>query len=85
MRVFLCHHQIKKRVSINTNMTNPLDETLDAFQGIEDAIVDVKTKRNVMTDKIMIEDYDKILSHLEMASENLINAIVIFQRHEKSL
>lgn len=66
-------------------MTNPLDETLEAFQSIEDAIVDIKTKRNVMTNEIMIADYDKILGHLEKASENLINAIVIFQGYEKSL
>ena len=66
-------------------MTKPLDKTLEAFKSIEDAIVDIKTQRNVMTDEIMIADYDKILIHLEKASENLINAIVIFQRYEKSL
>ncbi len=38
-------------------------------------------QRNVMTDKIAISDYEKILVQLEKASESLINAIVIFQRH----
>ncbi len=66
-------------------MTKPLDKTLEAFQNVEDAIADIKTQQNVMTDKIMIADYDKILDHLEKASDNLINAIVIFQRHEKPL
>ena len=66
-------------------MTKPLDKTLEAFQNVEDAIADIKTQRNVMTDEIVIADYDKILVHLEKASENLINAIVIFQRYEKSL
>jgi len=38
-----------------------------------------------MIDEITIVDYDKILISLEKASENLVNAIVIFQRYEKSL
>jgi hypothetical protein len=38
-----------------------------------------------MTDKAKIVDYDKILIQLEKASEDLINAIVIFQKHEESL
>jgi len=63
----------------------PLDKTLEAFQNIEDTIADIKTQRNVMIDEITIADYDKILISLEKASENLVNAIVIFQRYEKSL
>lgn len=66
-------------------MTKSLDKTLEAFQDVEDAIIDIKTQRNVMTDNAMIADYDKILVHLEKASEDLINAIVIFQKHEGSL
>ena len=45
----------------------------------------MKTQRNVMTDKIKIADYDKILIQLEKASEDLINVIVTFQKHEGSL
>lgn len=66
-------------------MTKPLDKSLEAFQIVEDAIADIKSQRNVMKNETMIADYDKILSNLEKASENLINAIVIFQRHEKAL
>lgn len=66
-------------------MIKPLDKTLEAFQNIEDAIADIKTQRNVMIDEITIADYDKILISLEKASENLVNAILIFQRYEKSL
>ena len=66
-------------------MTKPLDKTLEAFQNVEDAVANIKTQKNVMKNEIMIADYDKILVHLEEASENLINAIVIFQRYEKSL
>jgi len=66
-------------------VTKPLDKTLEAFQNVEDAIVDIKTQRNVITDETTIADYDKILIQLEKASEDLINAIVIFQKYEKSL
>jgi len=81
----LNYHQTKKHETVTTNVTKPLDKTLEAFQNVEDAIVDIKTQRNAMTDKTMIADYDKILVHLEKASEDLINAIVIFQKHEGSL
>ncbi len=79
------YHQIKKHETITNGVTKSLDKTLEAFQNVEDAIVDIKTQRNVMTDKTKIADYDKILVQLEKASEDLINAIVIFQKHEGSL
>lgn len=63
-------------------MTKSLDKTLEAFRNTEDAIEDIKTKRNIITDKDMIEDYNKILGQLEKASDNLINAIALFQKHE---
>lgn len=66
-------------------MIKPLDKTLEALQNVEDAITDIKTQRSVMTNRMTIADYDKILVQLERASKNLINAIVIFQRYEKSL
>ncbi|MBI5146957.1 MAG: hypothetical protein HZA84_07030 [Thaumarchaeota archaeon] len=66
-------------------MTKSLDKTLESFQNVEDAIIDIKTQRNVMTDNTMIADYDKIPVQLEKASEDLINAIVIFQKHEGPL
>jgi len=81
----LSHHQIKKHGAIINDVTKSLDKTLEAFQNVEDAIVDIKTQKNVMTDKTRIADYDKILVQLEKASEDLINAIAIFQKHEGSL
>jgi hypothetical protein len=55
------YHQIKKHVTTINHMTKSLDKTLEAFQNVEDAIIDIKTQRNVMTDKNKIADYDKIL------------------------
>lgn len=78
-------HQIKKHVTTTNDVTKSLDKTLEAFQNIEDVIADIKTQRNVMTDKTKIADYDKILIQLEKASDDLINAIVIFQKHEGSV
>jgi len=49
--------QIKKQEIIVTHVTKPRDRTLEAFQNVEDAIADIKTQRNVMTSKSMIEDY----------------------------
>lgn len=66
-------------------MTRSLDKTLEAFQNVEDVIVNIKTQRNVMTDKAKIADYDKILIQLEKASDDLIGAITLFQKHEGSL
>lgn len=66
-------------------MTKSFNDTLNALHDIEVIIEDIKAKRNVMTDKIMIEDYNKILGQLEEASNNLINAVVLFQKYEGSL
>lgn len=66
-------------------MTKSFNDTLKALHDIEVIIEDIKAKRNVMTDKIMIEDYNKILGQLEEASNNLINAVVLFQKYEGSL
>jgi len=81
----LFYHQIKKHVTITNDVTKSLDKTLEAFQNVEDAIVDIKAQRNVMTDKTKIADYDRILIQLEKASDDLINATVIFQKYEGSL
>jgi hypothetical protein len=66
-------------------MTKSLDRTPEAFQNVEDAIVDIKTQRNVMKGKTKITHYDKILARLEKASDELIGAIALFQKHEGSL
>jgi imidazoleglycerol phosphate dehydratase HisB len=79
------YHQIKKHGTIIKDVTKSLDKTLEAFQNIEDAIINIKTQRNIMTDKAKIADYDKILIQLEKASDDLIGAIALFQKHEGSL
>ena len=66
-------------------MTKSFNNTLEALHNIETVIEDIKTKRNIMTDKDMIENYDKILGQLEKASDNLLNVIVLFQKYEGSL
>ncbi|MFY9299576.1 MAG: hypothetical protein WAO91_00095 [Candidatus Nitrosotenuis sp.] len=66
-------------------MANPLDDTLGALQNIQDAINTVKTRKTVISEKQTLQDYDKILSCLEDAASNLINAIVVFRKHEKPL
>lgn len=66
-------------------MTNPLDDTLAALQKIQDAIDTVKTKKTITPEKQILQDYDKIISHLEDSASSLINVVVIFWKHEKLL
>ncbi|QLH08588.1 hypothetical protein [Candidatus Nitrosotenuis sp. DW1] len=66
-------------------MTNPLDDTLEALQNIQDAINAIKTRKIVITEKQTLYDYDKIISYLEDGATDLLNAVVIFQKHEKPL
>ena len=66
-------------------MTNLLDETLEALQKIQDVIDTVKTRKTVITEKQTLQDYDKIISYLEDSASSLLNAVVIFRKHEKPL
>lgn len=66
-------------------MTSPLDETLSALQKIQDAIDTVKTRKTVTSEKQTLQDYDKIISYLEDSASSLVNAVVIFLKHEKPL
>ena len=66
-------------------MANPLDKTLEALQNIQDSIDTVKTRKTVITENLVLQDYDKIISYLEDAGSNLVNAVVIFQKHERPL
>ena len=66
-------------------MTNPLDETLEALQKIQDAIDALKIRKNVTPEKQILQDYDKIISYLEDSASKLVNAIVIFQKYERAL
>lgn len=66
-------------------MTNPLDYTLKALENIQDAIDEIKVRKNITSERELLQDYDKIIIHLEDSASKLINAVVIFQKHEKSL
>jgi len=59
--------------------------TLEALQKIQDVIDTVKTRKTVITEKQTLQDYDKIISYLEDSASSLLNAVVIFRKHEKPL
>lgn len=66
-------------------MVNPLDITLEALKNIQDAIDEIKVRKNITSEKETLQDYDKIIEYLEDSASNLINAVVLFQKREKSL
>ncbi len=66
-------------------MTNPLDVTLEALKNIQDAVDEIKVRKNITSEKEKLQDYDKIIQYLENSASNLLNAVVIFQKHEKAL
>jgi len=44
-------------------MLNPLDATLEALQNIQDAIDEIKVRKNITSEKQMLSDYDKFIKH----------------------
>jgi len=66
-------------------MVNPLDVTLEALQNIQDAIDEIKMRKNITSKKQKLQDYDHIIKHLEDSMTDMINAVVIFQKYEKAL
>ena len=66
-------------------MVNPLDMTLEALQNIQDAIDEIKVRKNITSEKQTLQDYDKIIKHLEDSISDMINAVVIFQKYDKAL
>lgn len=66
-------------------MVNPLDVTLEALQNVQDAINEIKVRKNITTEKEKIQDYDKIIRHLEDSILDMLNAVVIFHKYEKAL
>ena len=66
-------------------MVKPLDATLEALQNIQDAIDEIKVRKNITSEKQTLEDYDKIITHLENSLSDMINAVVIFQKYDKAL
>ncbi len=66
-------------------MVNPLDATLEAMQNTQDAIDELKVRKNIISEKQTLQDYDKIIKHLDDSMNDMISAVVIFQKYEKAL
>ena len=66
-------------------MVNPLDTTLEALQNVQDTIDEIKVRKNITSEKQVLQDYDNIIEHLENSISDMINAVVIFQKHEQAL
>lgn len=65
-------------------MTKAFDKTLDAIADLEDAVTNARTEK-LTADPKKVQDLDKIISILEKAQNVIIEAVVIFQKHEKAL
>ena len=46
-------------------MVNPLDVTLEALQNVQNAIDEIKVRKNIISEKETLQDYDKMIKHLE--------------------
>ena len=66
-------------------MVNPLDSTLEALQNTQDAIDELRVRKNIISEKQTLQDYDQIIKHLDDSMNNMISAVVIFQKYEKAL
>ena len=65
-------------------MTKAFDKTLDAMTDLEEAVTEARTQK-LTADPKKVQDLDKIISILEKAQDVIIEAVVIFQKHEKAL
>jgi hypothetical protein len=65
-------------------MTKAFDRTLDAIDNLEEAITEARTQK-LIADLKKAQDLDKIISILEKAQSVIIDAVVIFEKHEKAL
>jgi len=65
-------------------MVNPLDSTLEALQNVQDAIDEIKVRKNITPEKEILRDYDRIIKHLEESISDMISAVVVFQKYEKT-
>ena len=66
-------------------MVNPLDATLEAMQNTQDAIDELKVRKNIISEKQTLQDYDRIIKHLDDSIDDMISVVVIFQKYEKAL
>ena len=64
---------------------NPLDSGLEALQSTQDAIDELKVRKNIISEQQTLQDYDKIIKHLDDSMDDMISAVVIFQKYEKAL
>lgn len=65
-------------------MTKAFDKTLDAIADLEEAATQARTQK-LTADPKKAQDLDKIISILEKAQNVIIEAVVMFQKHEKAL
>ncbi len=65
-------------------MTKAFDKTLEAMDDLEEAITQARTQK-LTADPKKVQDLDKIISILEKAQDVIIEAVVIFEKHEKAL
>ncbi len=65
-------------------MTKAFDKTLDAIDDLEEAITEARTQK-LVADSNKVQDLDKIISVLEKAQNIIIDAVVIFEKHERAL
>lgn len=80
----ILHHQIKKHLAITTCVTKAFDKTLEAIDDLDQAVTQARTQK-LTADPKKVQDLDKIISILEKAQDVIIEAVVIFQRHERAL
>ena len=66
-------------------MVNPLDSTLEALQSTQDAIDELRVRKTITSEQQTLQDYDKIIKHLDDSMNDMISAVVIFQKYEKAL
>jgi len=65
-------------------VTKAFDKTLDTINDLEEAITEARTQK-LTADPKKVQDLDKIISILEKAQDVIIEAVVIFEKHEKAL
>ncbi len=65
-------------------MTKAFDKTLDAISDLEEAVTQARTQK-LTADPKKVQDLDKIISILEKAQNVIVEAVVVFQKHEKAL
>jgi hypothetical protein len=65
-------------------MTKAFDKTLQVIDDLEEAITETRTQK-LVADPKKAQDLDTIILILEKAQNVIIDAVVIFEKHEKAL